>query len=225
MKRLEAKKLVTGWSCGGGVDSTAIACLICMGRIPKPDYAWMVDVGYERDSTLKYVSEVIIPRLDAVGVTLHILKADRADMCNRQWKVDVARRWLRGMGVERCENWIGIAADESRRVKKSHYLWCVNRYPLVDLGMTREDCLFLLGEQGWPRPQQTACYLCPNQNDKEWRRMAKEEPHEFARACQAEESVRKVDSAVYFHRSCVPLADVFVQPMPQGAVGGLNLPG
>ena len=43
--RMATIQATTAWSCGGGVDSTAIAMLIIEGKLPKPDLAWMVDVG------------------------------------------------------------------------------------------------------------------------------------------------------------------------------------
>lgn len=35
------------WSCGGGTQSGAIASLIRLGKLPRPDYAFMTDTGRE----------------------------------------------------------------------------------------------------------------------------------------------------------------------------------
>src|SRR5437762_1610419 len=40
-----------------------------------------------------------------------------------------------------CDMWIGISADESaKRCKPSQEAWVTNRYPLRELGLTREGC-------------------------------------------------------------------------------------
>ena len=39
------------WSSGGGVQSTALAVLICSGKLPSPDLAMIVDTTRERSTT------------------------------------------------------------------------------------------------------------------------------------------------------------------------------
>lgn len=229
----QQQPLTSVWSCGGGVDSTAIAVLITQGRLPKPDLAFMTDVGWERSSTWDYVTQVLRPRLKAVGVWLEVIKTSDSTnndlvsrdgfvaipahtrrngkvikfntRCSGPWKMAVAKRWLRAQGVERCENWIGIAAEESHRAKPSKLKWFGHRWPLIELGMTREDCLYLVGQSGWPMPGRTSCVMCPQQSDGEWRRMAKREPEEFARACAIERKMQEQAPGTFLHRSCVPL--------------------
>jgi 3'-phosphoadenosine 5'-phosphosulfate sulfotransferase (PAPS reductase)/FAD synthetase len=250
--RRTAKPLHTVWSCGGGVDSTAIACLIVAGRLPRPDLAVMVDVGYERASTWRHVREVIQPRLAKVGVELVVLRAanytdlalvDRRGFvvlpahrrlqdgkvsklhthCNEAWKVAVTRRWLRAQGVQRAEQWLGIAADEAGRARTSRLQWMTLRHPLIELGLTRADCVYLLGQCGWPMPPRTSCWLCPNQTNAEWLRMAHEEPQEFAKACEAERQIQRTHPDVWLHHSCLPLAEWArrqMAPSPVQAPGG-----
>ena len=234
-RKLAELKCHAVWSCGGGVDSTAIALMIVQGNLPKPDLAFMTDVGWEPRSTWDYVTGVLRPRLDAVGVRLDVIKtSDYADnslvdkrgytvipayhmregkvikystRCSGPWKLAVAKRWLREQSVKRCENWIGIAADEARRAKDSGQQWFEHRYPLIEAGMTREDCLFAIGQAGWPMPPRTSCVMCPHQTNNEWRRMAKVEPEEFARACAIERELQRTQPETYLHQSCQPLAE------------------
>lgn len=226
------------WSCGGGVDSTAIACMIVEGEIEKPDYGIMVDCGYERRSTWEYVSTVIIPRVATVGLELRILRtadyggdtslinkqgcvtipAHRKNpdgsvsklrtWCNGNWKVKVVMRWARSIGIERMENWVGMAADEQRRVKPSPRKWRVNRYPLVEAGLTRADCLYKLGTAGWPKPPRTSCFFCPNQADGGWLQMFRSEPDEFEKACKVEAMIQETHPDVFLHRKCLPLRTI-----------------
>ena len=59
IKNLESKKKYFIWACGGGIDSTAIAILIIKGIIPKPDYSYMTDCGYEPTYVMDYVQNII----------------------------------------------------------------------------------------------------------------------------------------------------------------------
>jgi hypothetical protein len=221
------------WACGGGVDSTAIAVLICQGELPPPDYAWIVDVGYEPQTTWDYVKGVLQPKLAERGVTLHVLKTtDYTDNdllrggfvkipayrksvsgeiqkmhthCSAGWKARVAERWLRRQGVKSVEQWIGISADETRRVRSDRRSWVRLRYPLVERGLTREDCLYLIGSVGWPRPERSSCWLCPHRSTGDWRRLAARNPDDFQRAVEVERTIQLNHPDVFLHRSAVPL--------------------
>lgn len=111
------------WNCGGGTQSAAIAALIILGRLPKPDLAVIVDTERERSSTWRYVDRWVIPGLAEVGVTLHRVPKSRyctVDLwggedgstllipaftthgdnigklpayCSTEWKVRVVQRW------------------------------------------------------------------------------------------------------------------------------------
>lgn len=241
---------VVVWSCGGGVDSTALAVLICQGELPKPDYAIMVDVGYEPETTWTHARTVLSPRLAAVGVTLTILRTrDYTDNelvknghlvipahrrnadgtttklhthCSGPWKARVAKRWLRAQGVEACEHWIGISADEKRRARPDPHKWVKIRWPLIERGMTRTDCVYLLGTAGWPLPDRTSCWMCPQRSIGDWRQLVVRSPADFAQAIQTERAIQAQFPNVYLHHSCEPL-DVAVngcrQPRGQEGVG------
>lgn len=111
------------WNNGGGMQSAAIAALIVLGKLPKPDLAVIADTGRERSSTWDYLDKVIAPALATVGVTMNrVLKEDYATVdlysgedgntlvipaytthgkdvgklsgyCSGEWKREVVRRW------------------------------------------------------------------------------------------------------------------------------------
>jgi hypothetical protein len=227
----------TVWSCGGGVQSTAIALMIVQGRLPKPDFALITDCGWEKQATFEYVNSVTMPRLAEVGVQLNVVKTTdygensifdasgcvrmpcykragdgeviRFDThCSGRWKTAVAKRWMREQGIARAANWIGISADESHRVHLSSLKWLEYRYPLVDLGISRQDCLDMIGEAGWPRPPRTSCYFCPQQDNRSWQRTKRDYPEDWLRAIETEQAIQEREPDVYLHRSLVPLPEV-----------------
>lgn len=63
-------KLSTVWSCGGGTQSAAIAALIVLGELPKPDVAAIADTGREASETWRYYESTLRPQLASVGVDL-----------------------------------------------------------------------------------------------------------------------------------------------------------
>jgi hypothetical protein len=224
--KLEAERVLMAWSCGGGVQSSAIAGLIVAGDWPKPDLAYMTDCGWEPSTTWSWVNGTLRPRLAEVGVELVVLKtADWSsnDMwdstghlripahrhlgdgrmakfhthCCGNWKIAVARRWLRSLDVKRCEQWIGISWDERSRQKSSGVQWATLRYPLLERRMTREDCLYYLGAHGWPRPPRTSCVMCPQKSAEEWRKLREESPVDWEWACRVDEEIRARAPDVY----------------------------
>lgn len=221
-------RLKNVWSCGGGVQSAAIAALIVSGGLPKPDVALMVDTGREKETTWRYVSSVIRPELARVGVPLEIVHKDEfatvdlyagngdlllpayteqgklPTFCSNEWKSRVAERWLRsqGYGPNTYRTWIGISCDELKRVRADRG----KCYPLIDaefkLYYQRHHCVSIVERMGWPPAPRSSCWMCPNQRDEEWQDMTAED---FERACALEEDLRQKDPGLYLHKSRVPL--------------------
>lgn len=83
------------------------------------------------------------------------------------------------------------------------------RLPLIlYVPMRKHQAIAEAIRMGWPPPPRSACYMCPNQADDEWRETKENRPEEFAAACDLEREVQKVDPHVWFHKSCVPLSEV-----------------
>lgn len=236
----EQHELKTVFSCGGGVDSTALSVLICQGKLERPDYAVMVDTGFEKTPTMRYVHQWIIPKLAEAGVMLNIVSTQdyfpnqriinedgfcncplfrasdktgrgqrMSTCCNETWKVKVIRQWLADQGVKRYQSIIGIAADESHRQRKSSRMMQTNRYPLCEMGLTRDDCIKLITDAGWPEPIHSSCIMCGLQSDGEFWHMKYNAPEDFKRACEIEREIHRTQPDIFIHRSCRPLDVVF----------------
>ena len=85
--------------------------------------------------------------------------------CAEHYKVRPIRRKIRELiGLMKrqripsgatVELWLGISTDETIRMKTSRDRWIHNRYPLIEVGMSRKDCL------EWGRPATTSRWSAP----------------------------------------------------------------
>ena len=64
------------------------------------------------------------------------------------------------------EMWVGISAEErDKRCKPSREPWITNRWPLRELGMSRQDCERWLLERYGRVVFKSACVACPFHDD------------------------------------------------------------
>jgi len=145
--------------------------------------------------------------------------------CTANFKIEPIIKMSRKLGgIKRGQKtvgviqWIGISLDEVTRMKPSRDKWCEHRWPLVDMGMKRHDCLLWMKRRGYPTPPRSACIYCPFHSDAEWRRLRDQEPDEFAKAVDVERKMQAVHESVttpgkfkgipFLHGSLVPLDQV-----------------
>lgn len=119
-------------------------------------------------------------------------------------------------GVATAEALIGISIDEATRMRDSRTAWVVNRYPLVDLGMSRESCERVVRAAGLS-PKKSSCVFCPYHDDRFWTDLKDNHPEEFRKAVDFDEAIRDMSMSgvrrpVFLHRSLVPLKDVKFRP-------------
>lgn len=96
------------------------------------------------------------------------------------------------------------------------------RFPLIDLMLTRADCLDIIEQAGLPAPRKSRCWMCPHQSNEEWREVRDQYPELFAEAVAMDEEVRAADErgGVYLHQSRTPLATADLDVRDRGVVGG-----
>ena len=110
------------------------------------------------------------------------------------------------------ECWIGITTDEAGRMKPAREQWMVNRWPLVELGMSRIDCVTWLRRHGHPVPPRSSCLGCPYHSDDYWLHLREGSPDEWADTVAVDRAIRNASPGMthqqYIHRSRVPLDQV-----------------
>ncbi len=140
--------------------------------------------------------------------------------CTTNYKIRPIRRKIRellglrpGQRVPHgttVELWLGISTDEAMRMKTSRDRWMRHRYPLIEAGMSRSDCL-----EWWAvrfnRPlERSACVGCPFQSRKRWLATKCRWPELFAEAVEIDFNIRSGLSFAkepYLHSLKLPLAE------------------
>ena len=138
--------------------------------------------------------------------------------CTGDYKATPIRRKVRellGIAGRRspkeavAEQWIGISLDEAIRMKPSFEDWQLNRWPLIEMAMTRQDCVRWLERHDYPLPPKSACIGCPFHSDARWRRLRDHDPDAWTDAVAVDRAIRTgfrgIRSEVYLHRSAMPL--------------------
>ena len=136
--------------------------------------------------------------------------------CTREYKITPIRQQSRKLmlaaGAKAVEQWIGISTDEAQRMKPSGRQYINNRWPLIEAGMSRRDCLAWMQARGYPQPPKSACIGCPFTDNARWRDMRDNDPESWADVVEVDRIIRKPVRgrrvAQFIHRDCVPLDQV-----------------
>ena len=226
------------WSCGGGVQSTAIAALIVQGRLPAPDLAVIADTEREMSTTWDYLNNWTIPALAEVGVALHrVLKSKYATvdlwggkegnsllipaytnqsgeigklpgLCSNEWKLRVIQRWATKEHGVKAATLWMGMSTDELQRVKEGSGKWAKRYPLIDLKMSRGDCQALVARIGWPEAPRSSCWMCPNHREGEWAWEQKVAPRDLQKAIHFEREIQKRDPNAWLHQDCKPLDTV-----------------
>lgn len=150
--------------------------------------------------------------------------------CTNRWKIEPLRRWVSGELTRRglakqpgiVEQWLGISRDEWQRARTSDVAYTTYRYPLLDLKMTRVDCVAWLQAHDLPVPPKSACVFCPYHNARAWGELKRQAGPDWAHALEIDNVIRdaRPPYPLFVHPKRVPLAEAVVIPEDQGLVQG-----
>ena len=142
--------------------------------------------------------------------------------CTREFKIEPITKKIRELlGLSKGQRvpkntrviqYIGISTDEAVRMKPNRESFIENRWPLIEKGMSRLDCLQWLRKRGYRKPNKSACTWCPYHDDALWRDMKNNDPESFADAVRMDELIRKgvrgTTQQLFVHRSMKPLSEI-----------------
>lgn len=140
--------------------------------------------------------------------------------CTTNYKIRPIRRKIRELLGLRprhrvpagttVEVWLGISTDEFRRTRPSRDRWIRNRYPLIEAGMSRWDCLAWWSARYDRRLERSACVACPYQSRQRWVETMRRWPELFAEAVEIDANMRRglaFAKEPYLHPRRIPLAE------------------
>jgi len=101
---------------------------------------------------------------------------------------------------------LGIHYDEFYRVKDAKNKKDINRFPLVDLKLKRNDCIKIVAEEGLPMPPKSACVGCPYLPASRFIELNYENPDDFKRAEKIDNLMNKYGK--YLSNQKIPLSSL-----------------
>lgn len=199
-------------SCGMGTNS--LAMLIGMHeRKERPDLILFADTGAERPHTYAgidplnvWLASVGFPLITVVQSPNTTLEKDCLrrnalpavaygyKSCSIRFKAEPQEKYLNHF-IPAIEAWargekvvklIGFDAGEPGRAKHFEDEKCLNRYPLVEWGWGRPECIDAISRAGMNQPGKSSCFFCPNMRQAEIREQAQHYPELTARALDME---------------------------------------
>lgn len=140
--------------------------------------------------------------------------------CTVDFKIKVIDRFLRERGATKEKPGIvaiGISTDEIHRIaRKRASDYEIPVYPLIDLGLSRQDCAQIIRDAGLPVPPKSSCFFCPFHRTITWQEMRRDSPDLFERSCHLEDEMNKRRAnlnrdPVYLTRLGAPLREVITE--------------
>ena len=192
--------MTTVVSYGAGTNSTAMLVGL-YERGERPDLILFADTGGERPETNKHLEavskwcvSVVFPEIEIVSAPNVSLEEDCAKRgalpsvaygfktCSQRWKKQPQDKYLNQHGMKDATRLIGIDMDETRRAKDYPNV----RYPLIEWGWGRDECVEAITRAGLPQPGKSACFFCPSSKPREILALKRDHPDLFARAVAME---------------------------------------
>lgn len=146
--------------------------------------------------------------------------------CTSRWKIAPIRKFVASEMERRnikrspgaVEQWLGISLDEWHRAKDADVRYITHRYPLIEMEMTRGDCLAWLDKNGLPAPPKSACTFCPYHNRRAWQEMKREGGPDWEQAVAVDSAIRdqRPPYQLFIHSARLPLEDAVSIPEDYG---------
>lgn len=146
------------------------------------DVAWIDKTGKQRD-----LYEELLAQERSINIPAYMpggMPGNRN--CTVSFKIKPIARWIK-QNAPNCTLGKGISTDEPHRATPSRdndgY---TSAYPLIELGLSRFDCLEIARDAGIPQPPKSACWFCPFKTTDQWTTMRREQPDLFEKAADLE---------------------------------------
>lgn len=204
---------------GGGTDSTAMLIGMVEKGIPC-DLILFADTGGEKPHTYEHIYVMTdwlkkhgyphITWVKAPNVTLERDCLNRKALpsiaygfktCSQRFKLQpqdkFLNNWQPAIDVwangSKVTKFIGYEAGEERRAKDFSDDKYDFRYPLIEWGWSRKECLEAIKRAGLPLPGKSACFFCPSSRKSEILELKARYPELAKRAVEMEKNANLTD--------------------------------
>lgn len=143
--------------------------------------------------------------------------------CTADHKIKVVGKYIKSVVPKAelpVEVFIGISVDEIERAGRGkNESWEERKYPLLDLGLRRSDCVNVIKDAGLPVPPKSSCFFCPFHSLQVWSELRRDEPELFEKAAQLEDKLierrmARNSQPVYLTRRGKPIRDAVGEAGP-----------
>jgi hypothetical protein len=143
--------------------------------------------------------------------------------CTVDFKIKVLQKWIKQNGAtaeDPAVVAVGISTDEMHRANnKSDAKFERRVFPLLELGLSRTDCVKIIADAGLPVPPKSSCFFCPWHSMQVWSEMRRDEPELFEKSAQLEDILHeKADKfghkRAYMTRKLIPLREAVMEATP-----------
>lgn len=207
---------------GGGQNTAGIIALLAKDEISL-DMVIFADTGCEYPDTYRWADEIAKPVCEEKGVpfvtvspdvegfdnlydfcfTKKIIPSRLLRWCTGKFKRLPINQYLKENIEGEYDYLIGFGYDEIHRVKGGDG----NKYPLIERGLGRRDCVKLVESLGWPVPPKSGCYICPFARKGQWKRLYEVHPALFDKAVILEKNSMRYPELTLYGKG-EPLVDL-----------------
>jgi len=233
----------------GEVPMVDAAIFADTGGEPKAVYDWLEWLTKQLSYSVYIVSKGNLREdtINAVNgkykfLTIPVFSVDKKTgkkgllrrQCTNDYKIQPVNQKVRNLlGLEKGEKrkkgtvvqmLMGISMDEIYRVKPNRVKYINNNYPLINLKMSRKDCMEWMEKNKYPKPPRSACTFCPFHSNEEWRHV-KENKEEWAQVVEFDKLIRtgtKTDDEVFLHKDCLPIDQVNLEDKKDNQIDLFN---
>lgn len=208
-------------SHGMGVNSTALMLFLEKKGIEFESV--FVDHGGDYPETYEYLEylkdegysiTVIIPEVEGCHtieeycIKYRIIPIRQLRWCTDKFKIRVLYKYFE----KPCISYIGICKDEEKRVFASKHIKDIaNIYPLIEKGITRNDCIKIIQDHSLRVPPKSGCWFCPFSRKSEIRQLMLNHPDLYKKRKFLEHNCQRDD---LFLTQNTPIEKVAMENIP-----------
>jgi hypothetical protein len=158
---------------------------------------WVDVQRQRRDGTPVDLFDDLLRATRAINIPVRMANgAPGRRNCTTEFKIKPIARWIK-RNAPGCTLGKGISTDEPHRATTSRESdGYTSAYPLIELGISRQECLRIVAKAGLPQPPKSSCWFCPYHTTDQWVAMRQERPELFLATRLLEDHLNKKRAAL-----------------------------